>query len=295
MDSGNIDLPKASWADRFKSWPLYLLPHHLISRVVLKLTRLEFGSERVIRWFVKHYKVDLSEALIEEPNRYPTFNAFFTRELKPESRPITTNPQHVACPADGTISAIGHIEKGQIFQAKGKKYTLIELLGCEETDSIQFSHGSFATIYLSPRNYHRVHMPQSGCLRSQTHIPGRLFSVAPHTVRCVPRLFARNERLVCQFDTSIGAMAMVLVGAINVAAIETVWAGVVTPPAGKKIKHITYPDSSAQSLAKGDEMGRFNMGSTVILLFEKKVNWLTPLRTGISVKMGQAIAEMEAD
>jgi len=281
MKSNNNASEHTTWSDYLKSWTLYPLPHHLVSRLIFKLTRLHRGSRHAIVWFIKIFNVDMSEASGENPLNYETFNAFFTRALKPGARPVTPHP-------------LGNIENEQLFQAKGRNYSLFELLGGQQTDSLQFANGSFATIYLSPRDYHRVHMPEAGRLCSQTHIPGRLFSVAPHTVRCIPNLFARNERLVCQFDTSIGAMALIMVGAINVGAIETVWDGLVTPPAGKKILHMDFPSSSSEIIAKGDEMGRFNMGSTVIVIFERQVKWLPQIRVGESVKMGQAIAESKA-
>jgi len=279
----------ASLPDRLKSSLLYPLPHHLISRIIFKLTRLKASSGPFIRWFVRQYKVDMSEAENPDTASYATFNTFFTRALKPSARPIADQTEHLACPADGTVSAIGNIANNQLFQAKGRNYSLLELLGGNHAEAARFAQGCFTTIYLSPRDYHRVHMPETGRLCSQTHIPGRLFSVAPHTVRCVPNLFARNERLVCRFDTSGGAMAVIMVGAINVAAIETVWAGLVTPPAGKKLSHIEYQAADAVSIAKGDEMGRFNMGSTVILLHEHVLEWNSTLQPGVSVKMGQAI------
>jgi phosphatidylserine decarboxylase len=194
----------------------------------------------------------------------------------------------LACPADGTVSETGSIHDHQIFQAKGHHYTVKELVGGDEVLASLFKDGRFATVYLAPYNYHRMHMPMDGLLKKMVHVPGRLFSVAQWTVRNIPRLFARNERLVCLFSTDAGPMVMVLVGAINVAAIETVWSGLVTPPRGKKISNFDYSDTQ-KSYKKGEEMGRFNMGSTVILLTPPNVEWSPEFEAGLVVKMGEAI------
>ena len=280
----------ANLSDRIKSYLLYPLPHHGISRVLFKLTRVKSSlAQPMIRWFIKHYKVRMDEALHPKPNHYESFNAFFTRALKPGSRPLDDDSNRLASPVDGTISEIGQIIAGQVFQAKGHSYSLANLLGSNQAAE-EFGDGKFATLYLSPKDYHRIHMPIMGALESMTYIPGRLFSVAPHTVRVVPRLFARNERVVCQFETSAGKLAMVLVGAINVAAIETVWSGLVTPPTGKRIQRWNYGASNPVDLEKGAEMGRFNMGSTVILICQANVTWNEKLSAGSSVQMGQAIA-----
>ncbi len=234
----------------------------------------------------------MSEARESDPRAYPTFNAFFTRQLKQDARPVTRRVEYVASPVDGTVSEYGSIKDGTLVQAKGRDYTLFELFGGDSNSSTRYINGSFLTIYLSPRDYHRVHMPLPGKLTSQTHVPGRLFSVAPHTVRSVKRVFARNERLVCQFENMFGGMSMVMVGAINVAAIETVWDGLVTPPAGKELVHVDYSSKESILLGKGDEMGRFNMGSTVILLFDQPVSWHKQLAPGKTVRMGQPLALM---
>ena len=229
----------------------------------------------------------MSEAKVPEPESYASFNAFFTREIKAELRPIAQSA--IVSPVDGTVSQSGAIREGRIFQAKGQEYTVQELLACTNEEAQQFSDGQFATIYLSPKDYHRMHMPFTGDLRQQVHIPGRLFSVAPHTVKTVPRIFARNERVVANFNTEHGRMAMVLVGAINVAAIETVWDGLVTPPKGKNISRKDY-QSGDVVLEKGQEMGRFNMGSTVIIVMESKSPALSAdLIESLQLKMGQAI------
>ncbi len=194
---------------------------------------------------------------------------------------------------DGTVSAIGPLDDTRVLQAKGRDYSLVELLGGER-NATPYRNGHFATLYLSPRDYHRIHMPLGGTLTRMTYVPGRLFSVAPHTVETIPRLFARNERVVAHFDTDLGPMAVVLVGAINVAAIETVWAGLITPPAGKTIRETEYPDQgeSAVRLDRGAELGRFNMGSTVILIFPRGVmEWDGKLVTGSPLRMGEAIGK----
>jgi phosphatidylserine decarboxylase len=254
-----------SFTDYLKSGALYALPHHLISRVVFKLTRIKSPLvPKAIKLFSKHFKVNLEEAVNPDPKSYSTFNEFFTRELKPELRPISSSK--FVSPVDGTISQLGKIENGTLLQAKGVTYSLDKLLGNNKQRSEHYENGQFITIYLSPRDYHRIHMPCTGKLIEQTHIPGRLFSVAKHTVNTVSGLFARNERVIASFDTEYGSMAMILVGAINVAAIETVWHGLITPPKGETITSKNYRDKQVR-LEKGQEMGRFNMGSTVILVF----------------------------
>lgn len=277
-------------ADILKSWPLYILPHHFISRQVFRLTRIQCPSlvPGAIRLFSNIFKVNLDEARNPDPASYKTFNAFFTRVLKPELRPIAEGTNILVSPVDGCISQMGNIEEGRIFQAKGHYYSAPELLGGDENRATPFMNGQFMTIYLSPRDYHRIHMPLSGKLLEQVYIPGRLFSVAAHTARTIPRLFARNERVVAMFDTDHGKLAMVLVGAINVAAIETVWDGLVTPPQGWGVKRQVFPDVN---LEKGTEMGRFNMGSTVILLMENPdLQWEQALTAETVVKLGQRLA-----
>ncbi len=272
--------------DRIKSWPLYLLPHHLVSRVVYKLTRIESRFvPAAIRQFAKLFDINLAEASHSEPDHYKTFNQFFTRTLKDGAREISSAAHQFCSPVDGRVSQLGAINDGTIVQAKGHSYTVADLLGARPEDVSPFTNGSFATLYLSPRDYHRIHMPLSGDLCSMHYIPGRLFSVAPHTVRVVPRLFARNERVVTIFNTDAGKVAMVLVGAINVAAIETVWAGLITPPTQTQIIYKDYEASSCK-LQKGEEMGRFNMGSTVILLMQNG-SFRADLNAGDPVQMGQ--------
>ena len=283
----------AGWSDYLKSWLLYPLPQHAISRLTFRLTRIEtpWFKNAFIRWFADTYKVNWSEAHYQRAEDYPNFNAFFTRELRAGVRPIEGGGDTVVSPADGRISQIGGIDRDTVFQAKGHSFSATELLGGDRARAAAFHNGSFVTIYLSPRDYHRVHLPLAGKLRETVYIPGRLFSVAAHTVRTIPRLFARNERLVAIFDTDAGPMAMVLVGAINVAAIETVWSGLVTPPPRPRIEADNMQNSGVE-LARGAEMGRFNMGSTVILLFgNDRIDWLENLRAAQSLRMGQALAK----
>lgn len=281
--------------DYLKAGLIYVLPHHFISRGIFYLTRLEGRLVApAIRLFSRIFKVNLDEAANPDPASYKTFNAFFTRELKQGARPIAAKDNNavIASPVDGAISQVGKIEEGRIFQAKGHEYTALELLGGYEQHAKPFMNGQFMTIYLSPRDYHRIHMPITGKLDEQVYIPGRLYSVAGHTVRTVPRIFARNERVVALFDTEFGKMAMVLVGAINVAAIETVWSGLVTPPQGRIVSVKDYADQLIE-LVKGEEMGRFNMGSTVILLFEKgDIQWDKDCVADHSVRLGEALGQL---
>ena len=270
----------------------YLLPQHLLSRLVGKLAecRLPWLKNLLIRRFITQYKVDMSEAVESAPEAYANFNAFFTRALKDGPRPIADAP--VVCPADGAISQLGEINRGRIFQAKGQDYSLQTLLGDDKALTAEFDGGSFATIYLSPRDYHRVHMPVDGTLRSMTYVPGKLFSVNTTTAENVRSLFARNERAICVFDTEFGPMAMILVGAMIVAGIETVWDGQVAPPP-RQLTTRSYPQE-APTLKKGEEMGRFKLGSTVILLFGKdKIDWLDKFEALTPTRLGEALAERD--
>ncbi|MBV2122118.1 MAG: archaetidylserine decarboxylase [Candidatus Thiodiazotropha taylori] len=275
----------------------YLLPHHFLSALMHKLTRIELKpvKDMIIRSIIDWYNVNMQEAMESDPTRYRSFNDFFTRALRPDARPVTQQPHEIASPADGTLSQAGDIESGYLFQAKGHDYALFELLGGDQEMTNLFDEGHFATIYLSPRDYHRLHMPLAGKLRKMVHVPGRLFSVNETTCRKVPRLFARNERVISLFDTEAGPMAMILVGAIFVSSIETVWAGTVTP-ANQRVSSWDYNQQQQPEtveLEKGEEMGRFNMGSTVILLFGKDaVEWSETFTPGSPVKMGSAIADL---
>lgn len=267
----------------------YVLPHHAVSRVIYLVTRLRGPQVTpMIRWFVERYGVDMNDAEEPEIGYYQTFNEFFTRELKSSIRPIAPGENTLACPCDGKVSQSGAIRSGAIFQAKGRAYSVLELLGGDKRIAAEFADGKFATIYLAPRDYHRVHMPIDANLVRMIHIPGRLFSVADWTVQEIPRLFARNERLACYFETAAGPMVMVLVGAINVSAIETVWSGLVVPPRARSVNVFDYSHTRKEA-RKGAEMGRFNMGSTVILLTGSNVEWLPHIEAGQNVKMGQLI------
>ena len=275
------------------SLPQYILPQHFLSGVMHRMARCENRpwKNAFIKTIVRLYEVDLDEAKETDPEAYASFNAFFTRVLKPDARPQCSDPDTLLCPADGAISQIGKITVGSIFQAKGRYFNALELLGGDVERAKPFANGKFATIYLSPRDYHRLHMPLSGTLREMVHVPGRLFSVNAATVNTVPNLFAHNERVAAIFDTEAGPMALVLVGAIFVSSIETVWHGEVTPPTVPHVKTWTY-SGDAPSLAKGEEMGRFNMGSTIIVLFgENAVDWEEGLKAGDKVKLGQRLGK----
>ncbi len=283
-------------SDYLKAWPQYLLPTHALSRVMHALTRSSnpLMRRRFMRWFVKQYGVDMSLAQEPDLDRYANFNDFFTRALRPEVRPVVNTEGAIACPVDGAVSQAGSIRDGRIFQAKGQDYSLLQLLGGDERQAKNFAGGRFATLYLSPRDYHRIHMPLAGKLTAMCHVPGRLFSVNAATARVIPGLFARNERVITYFDTEAGPMAMVLVGAIFVASIETVWAGEVTPPAGKQVRHWDYQDNDVREFTRGEEMGRFNMGSTVIVLFgHDAMQWADSIKPGAPVQMGQRLGSCQ--
>ena len=276
----------------------YLLPHHLLSRLAgcLAECRVRWVKNAFTRWFAQRYQIDMSEAQVEALDGYEHFNAFFTRALKPGARPLDSTTDSVLCPADGAISQLGRIEHGRIFQAKGHSFSAVELLGGDVQRAAPFLGGQFATVYLSPRDYHRVHMPLSGTLREMVYIPGRLFSVNQSTAENVPELFARNERVACIFDTECGPMAVVLVGAMIVASIETVWAGLGTPPR-RQLKTQRYDEAARApiQLEKGAELGRFKLGSTAIVLFgPQQVQWLDELAANSPVRMGQALAKQVA-
>lgn len=271
--------------------PQYSLPHHFLSQMMSHFTHCEnkVWKNLMISQICKIYGVNIDEAQTSDIKAYRSFNHFFTRSLKEGVRPITDLKKGIACPADGVVSQAGLITDGDIFQAKGKSFTVTELLGGDSQRATPFNAGLFTTIYLSPKDYHRLHIPITGTLKEMLHIPGRLFSVNAATANSVPRLFARNERVVCIFDTEMGEMALVLVGAIFVSSIETVWHGVVTPPTINEVRSWHYADN-APVLEKGMEMGRFNMGSTIIVLFEKdKAQWQADFKAGKIVKMGESI------
>ncbi len=273
-------------------WFQYVLPQHALSRLVLHATRVRtpWFKNWLIRGFLRLFTIDMSETIQPDPFRYGSFNEFFTRALKPDARTLASEPREIACPVDGAISEAGKIDGASLLQAKGRHYTLNELLAAQSW-APQFDGGSFATIYLAPFNYHRVHMPLQGRLRETVYVPGRLFSVNAVTAARVPRLFARNERVLTWFDTAFGEFALILVGALNVGSIATVWAGDITP-APRRVT-TTLPPQDV-SLEKGEELGRFNMGSTVILLFQKdRARWHEDLRAGTTVKLGQSLGYLQ--
>ena len=272
----------------------YVLPHRLLSSLARSLAYSTHRSTK--QWLIdtvtRKFGVDLSEAAEPDPTAYPTFNAFFTRALKPGARVADADPAAFLMPADGHVSQCGDIVDGRIFQAKGQSFTAAELLGDDEA-ARPFADGVYATVYLSPRDYHRVHMPWTGTLRETVHVPGRLFSVGTDAVASVPRLFARNERLVCHFDTEFGPMASVMVGALLVSGVETVWSGVEIPAYGDRITRKDYRGKGIE-LERFAEMARFNYGSTVIVLLPPGVAAFAPaLHAESPVKLGQRLATLE--
>lgn len=275
--------------------PQYILPHHFLSKIMSKFTHSEIKvwKNLMISQIIKIYGVNMSEAKEQDINNFASFNHFFTRELKPGVRPVIADTNAIACPADGAVSQAGLIEQGQIFQAKGKSFSATELLGGDKKRAEPFDNGSFTTIYLSPKDYHRLHMPIKGTLTEMVHIPGRLFSVNGATANSVPGLFARNERVACLFDTEAGPMALVLVGAIFVSSVETTWHGVVTPPSIESVRSWQYQED-APVIDKGEEMGRFNMGSTIIVLFGKdKAKWEAEFKAGKKIQLGEMIGRLQ--
>jgi phosphatidylserine decarboxylase len=269
----------------------YALPHRLLSSAARRLAYSD--NPRLRAWLidtvVRRFGVDLGEAAQPDPAAYPTFNAFFTRALRPGARTPDPDPDAILMPADGRISQCGAIRDGRIFQAKGRSFTAAELLA-DDTAAAVYDDGLFATVYLSPRDYHRVHMPWDGRLLRTVHVPGRLFSVGPAAVAKVPRLFARNERLVCHFATDFGPMAVVMVGALLVSGVETVWSGEEIPAYAGRVTSRDYVSSTVE-LARFDEMARFNYGSTVIVLLPPDVARLAPgLAAESPVRLGQRLA-----
>jgi phosphatidylserine decarboxylase len=272
----------------------HILPQHLLSRCTGWLANLrhpEWLKNWLIHIFIKQFKVDMTEASEPDPTRYASFNEFFTRPLREGARPLAE--ADLVCPADGAISQLGPIEFGRIFQAKGQLFSTVELLGGDTQRAAQFIDGNFATVYLSPRDYHRVHMPITGRLTATSYIPGQLFSVNQVTAENVPRLFARNERMVCYFDTAAGPMALILVGAMVVAGIETVWSGQVAPPTSSPVFHDYVSLPEPVELEQGAEMGRFMLGSTVILLFPKgAVEFDASYGAGTATRLGEKLGSL---
>ncbi len=282
-------------SDRLAVLPQYLLPKQALTILAGKLASAEAGSltTRVIRWFVGRYGVNMAEAANPDIASYPSFNEFFTRPLKAGARPLAE--ADFLCPVDGAISQFGAIERDQIFQAKGHSYSTTALVGGDRQLAEQFENGSFATLYLSPRDYHRIHMPCAGRLTRMIYVPGALFSVNPTTARGVPGLFARNERVVCVFESAFGPFVLVLVGATIVGSMATVWHGVVNPPRPGVVREWRYDDSTSVDLKKGDEMGRFLLGSTVVMLFPKDTLAFNPAWAPAgAIRMGEAMGRVAA-
>lgn len=268
----------------------YCVPQHFASRLFGRLLNSEtpWLKTRLIRKFIKHYNVNMDEVAQPDLKAYPSFNAFFSRKLKKGARPLVGLPEAIASPADGTIAQIGIANNNQLIQAKGHLFSLENLLGGDKTLAQTFNNGHYSTIYLGPPDYHRIHMPLTGSLKQMIYVPGKLFSVNKNTVNDVENIFARNERVICLFDTKAGPMAVIMVGAIFVGSMAVAWDGVITPNQNKKITSKAY--DKTVHLARGDEMGYFLGGSTVITLFaENKISWQSNLKDNSTIKMGQGI------
>ena len=281
--------------DRLFAWLQYCLPKHLMSRIVYALarSRRRWIRNAILRIFLRAFRIDMTEATEPDPYRYPTFNDFFTRSLKVGARPIAKGDDAIVSPVDGTVSQCGPIARDAILQAKGRDYSLTELLGGDFSRAERYMGGSFICIYLAPYNYHRIHMPLPGTVRETVYIGGDLFSVNASTARSVARVFARNERVVCDFSASTPAgidFAMVFVGALHVGSIETTWCGEINPPPRTRKQPLSLPQGIGRTLAKGDEAGRFNMGSTVVLVVPPELaRFDAEVRSGAVVVMGQRI------
>lgn len=277
----------------------YLCPKHLLSGLMFRVMRIRHKAVKdyQIHWFTKCFGVDLSIASEPDTSAYPDFNAFFTRALRPEARPITLDERCIVSPVDGAISQSGNVTNGQLLQAKGHTYSLEQLLGGDSERCNPFANGRFVTVYLAPKDYHRIHAPIDGRLMEMIYVPGDLFSVNHSTTRIVPNLFARNERVICLFETKAGPMAVVMVGAVLVGSIETVWAGTVTParPRHKRVWRYDENNAAPAQFNKGEEIGRFNMGSTVIVVVPGTTcQWDADIRAGKTVKMGARIGHLIA-
>jgi phosphatidylserine decarboxylase len=280
-------------SDRLAVLPQYLLPKSALTNFAGRVAGAKAGkyTTGLIRWFVGRYNVNMDEALDPNIANYKTFNEFFTRALRPDARPLADAAY--VCPVDGRISQFGAIEDDQIFQAKGHQFSTTALVGGDAALAAQFQHGSFANLYLSPRDYHRIHMPIDGKLTRMIYVPGELFSVNPTTARGIPGLFARNERVVCVFDTAHGPFVMTLVGATIVGSMATVWHGVVNPPRLAQVTEWKYDDQNIV-LKKGDELGRFLLGSTVVMLFQKDVLKFNPAwQPAGPVQLGEEMAQLK--
>jgi phosphatidylserine decarboxylase len=290
-------IPTASFGDRVFAAFQYVIPKRALSRLVYSVMRTESPAFKrlLIRSFLGGYRVNMAEAVQSDPLAYRSFNEFFTRPLRPGARTIAPGEDIVVSPVDGTVSQAGPLHGDAIIQAKGIQYSALELLAGDAAAAHAYRDGNFTCIYLAPYNYHRIHMPFGGRLRNTIYVPGDLFSVNASTARAVPRVFARNERVICEFDTSLGRMAVILVGALFVGSMETVYAGEINPPPRRRIQAVPLAKGQGQTLTKGAELGRFNMGSTVVLLFEKqRMRWEESLRTLATVQVGQAIGTVLA-
>ncbi len=256
--------------------------------------RCKIIKNNLIRLFIRHYKVNMSESVIKDINHFVNFNDFFTRHLDPLARKIDADPHSLISPADGIVSAAGHIQYNQLLQAKGAYFSLLELLGGNENLEKKFHHGRFITLYLAPKDYHRVHLPFAGSLRKMIYVPGALFSVNPFSVENIPNLFARNERVICYFETTLGPLCVILIGALIVGSIVTPWGGKTKRLQQKTVVETTYADNFLH-LQKGDEIGYFQLGSTVIVLTPSNIEWLPECTANTSLKMGQPIGKVITD
>ena len=289
-------MTKFTYWQRAKVAFQYIMPQLYLTQLAGWFAQQKWGAVThfVIKVFAKKYNVDMSEAKKENFSDYESFNQFFIRELKDDARKINENPTALCLPADGRVSQIGHIDDERLLQAKGHFFSLSDLLAGDEELVHTFKNGEFATIYLSPRDYHRVHMPCDATLRKMIYVPGDLFSVNPFLAEHVPNLFARNERIICVFDTAFGPMVQILVGATITASMSTVWAGVINPPRTGEVKVWTYQGDNAIKLTKGQEMGAFQLGSTVINLFPaNSVTLAEHLEVDVPVRMGEILATMK--
>lgn len=286
-------MQQMTYLERLKVAFQYVMPQLYLTRAAGWLAKQQWGAvtHLVIKAFAKKYKIDMSIAEKENFSTYASFNEFFIRPLKANARPLNQNPAALCCPADGRVSECGPIEDERLIQAKGHFFSLKDLLAGDQELTDTFKNGNFITTYLSPRDYHRVHMPCNGTLRKMIYVPGDLFSVNPFLAQHVPNLFARNERLICVFDTEFGSMVQILVGATITASIGTVWAGVINPPRANEVKVWDYPGEEGVQLMKGQEMGWFQLGSTVINLFPAGAVQLADyLSVNEPVRMGEILA-----
>lgn len=287
--------PEFSFGDQLFATLQTLLPKHLLSHAVHKLmrSRTPWVRNQVLRSFLSGYAVNMDEAVNGDPFTYESFNAFFTRALKPDARPVDADPGAVVSPVDGTVSQCGPIVGDTLIQAKGHDYSLLELLGGDAELAQRYQNGQFACIYLAPYDYHRIHMPLTGTLRDTIYVPGELFSVNAATARSLPRLFARNERAICDFASPGSDFAMAFIGALFVGSIETVWAGEINPPPRRNGPAARIASGRGKELGKGAEAGRFNMGSTVVLVFPaERMQWEPTLRAGATVRLGKRIGKL---